>query len=120
MGILKKEHRGLSVNLLLFLQVVFVKGIAHGPARRFSARGQLTWVGRYRHGSPYGLCWKSGDGRGWSCGLTDSIGRISDPNAIYLYPNLHSGLQGEWCEDRMKVRVRGEIYQRLKFDNHSL
>ncbi len=86
------------------LQVVFIRGIAHGPARRFSARGQLTWIGRYRFGSPFGLCWKTGDGRGWSCGTTDSLGRISDSNAIYLYPNLHSALQGDWFEDRMKVK----------------
>ena len=47
------------------LEVRFERGVASGPARRFSQDGFLHWVGRYQMGEPVGLCWRSNDNEGW-------------------------------------------------------
>lgn len=74
--------------------MTFASGVAHGPARRFNPDQVLQWVGRYRHGLPYGPCWRSNDGESWMYGVTNRAGRMHGDDVIYLYPDLHMALVG--------------------------
>ncbi len=76
------------------LEMTFERGVAHGPARRFSPDGALQWSGRYRCGVPFGLCWRSNDGEGWYVGGCNRSGRMTGEGVVYLYPDLTTALVG--------------------------
>ena len=85
-----------------WMEMIFEQGVAHGPVRRFSPDGHLQWVGRYRFGIPFGNCWRSNDHQGWYYGSTNRAGRMTGDKVIYLYPDLHMALVGQWQNDVMK------------------
>ncbi len=84
----------ISTNEGGCLEMTFDRGVAHGPARRFSPEGALQWTGRYRHGVPHGACWRSNDGEGWYAGTCGRSGRMAGGDVVYLYPDLRTALVG--------------------------
>ncbi len=91
------------------MDMVFDRGVAHGPARRFSPDGALQWTGRYRFGVPIGICWRSNDAVGWYAGTCNRSGRMTGQDVIYLYPDLHFALVGEWRNDCMRHAVLAQV-----------
>lgn len=105
------------------LEMTFVRGVANGPARRFSPSGFMQWVGRYRSGLPHGICWHSSDGEGWYVGTSNRCGRMTGDEVVYLYPgkpksasynhskinlvylDFHTVLVGTWDNDVMRSGV---------------
>ncbi len=89
--------------------MTFARGVANGPARRFSPSGFLQWVGRYRSGVPQGVCWHSNDGEGWYVGTSNRCGRMTGDGVLYLYPDLHTALVGRWTNDVMKGALLSRV-----------
>ena len=56
----------------------FHRSCLHGPARKFTMkkfrefRQQLDFIGTYRCGKPYGMCWNYQEGGGYLVGKVDS------------------------------------------------
>jgi len=65
--------------------------------------------GRYRHGLPYGLCWRSNDGEGWYVGGSNRVGRVTGDNIVYLYPDLRTALVGSWSNDCMRSAILSTV-----------
>ncbi|TRY68614.1 hypothetical protein TCAL_03221 [Tigriopus californicus] len=83
-------------------EITFHKGVPHGPGRRYNKYGVLQWVGRYLHGVPSGICWRSNDNEGWYVGTSNAYGRVTGNDVIYMYPDFHTALVGKWSNECMK------------------
>ena len=97
------------------MELVFDRGVPHGPVRRFGPDGELQWTGRYRDGVPradgvVSVCWRSNDGGdGWLAGGCNRSGRMQGDAVVYLYPNLHMALVGRWQNDCMRSARLGRV-----------
>ena len=78
---------------------------------------QVTWVGRYRAGIPWGRCWQwrevisywyavvfiwdNFQGGGWLTAIVDSNGVFSGSQVAFVYSDLETALVGSWEEGSM-------------------
>lgn len=72
--------------------------VLHGFCRKFDRRQQLMWVGMYRNGQPFGVCWSLLTGGGSVVGYVDDMGGHTGDNIAYIYPDNHTALVGQFQE----------------------
>ena len=86
-----------------WLEGFFVRGILHGFVRRFDEKGRLTFLGNYRNGRPYGVCWRIVRGGGAVMGRVNSKGQLTGMRIAYLFPDFKTGFLGSFDEGIMEA-----------------
>ena len=57
---------------------------------------EVTWIGLYQLGVPFGLCWKWSEGGGWLTGVVDKEGEFTGDDIAFVYPDLKTALVGQY------------------------
>lgn len=77
-------------------------GVQHGFSRTFDRKGRLTFMGNYRNGKPFGVCWRIIRYGGCVVGRVDSEGQLTGVRLAYLYPDFRTALVGTFNEGYME------------------
>ena len=92
----------------------------HGLVRKMQLkkfrefRTQLSYLGRYRSGKPYGRCWKYQEGGGYLYGAADSNGDLSGKDWAYIYPDFLNCWVGEFKQGAMISGQASKIQKALE------
>ena len=80
----------------------FKQGVLHGFCRKFDEKGRLVFIGNYKNGRPFGVCWKVIKFGGCVVGRVDSEGELSGVRIAYLYPDFRTALVGTFSDGIME------------------
>ena len=91
-----------------WMEGYFKDGVLHGFARHFDEKGRLKFLGNYRNGKAFGVCWKIIKGGGSVVGRVDDAGELTGIRIAYLYPDFKTAIVGNFTDailDHGKVAV---------------
>ena len=74
----------------------FKQSVLHGFCRKFDKNHQLSWVGMFRNGAPFGVCWQMMPGGGCVVGHVDEEGNLTGSNIAYIYPDFVTAYIGQF------------------------
>ena len=87
----------------------FKDSVLHGFSRKFDKNKQLTWVGMFRNGKPFGVCWLLMPGGGCVVGPVNEEGALTGDNIAYIYPDFHTAFLGQFTEGQLVRAVRATV-----------
>ena len=79
----------------------FKDSVLHGFCRRFDPGHQLSWVGMYRNGEPFGVCWQLVAGGGCVVGMVDDGGHHTGDSISYIYPDNETAFLGQFHQGEL-------------------
>jgi len=94
----------------------FCRNVAHGFVRHFDEKGRLTWIGTYKNGRPFGVCWKIIRGGGAVVGRVNAKGQISGMRIAYIYPDFRTAYIGQF-EDGILESAKATILKTVVDQN---
>ena len=83
----------------------FKDSCLHGLVRRTGEDQELIFIGRYRNGIPFGLCWKLLEGGGILFGKVNRKGLFSGEDIMFIYPDLETCFVG-WFNNGVMVSAK--------------
>lgn len=83
--------------------------VLHGFCRKFDKYKNLTWIGIYRNGKAFGVCWSLLPGGGCVVGDVNEEGELSGEAIGYIYPDLVTSLVGHFKDGVLARAVRARL-----------